>query len=136
MIAVARGIKRRLQPDRNRLLPNIKMAKPADQSEAIKLPRLFLEAPDQQHLMVETQHRILIGNEPFRLGGLVHRSFSGFALCGSGQGFFPSCEDTQVVEARLYAARGAKGNHHSGENATALRFFRVNHGATAISRAG
>ena len=41
-----------LQPDNDRLLPDIKMAEAADQPHAVKLARLFLESADEQHITV------------------------------------------------------------------------------------
>ncbi len=54
--AVTIRIQRGLQPDGDRFLSDIKMAEPANQPEPVKLPRLFLEPPDQQQLTVEIEH--------------------------------------------------------------------------------
>ncbi len=42
-------------PDRDRFLPDIEVAEAADQAEPVKLPRTFLEAADEQHLLVELE---------------------------------------------------------------------------------
>ena len=42
--------------DRDRFLPDIKVAEPADQAETVQLARALFEPADQQHLLVEMQH--------------------------------------------------------------------------------
>jgi hypothetical protein len=53
--AVMALVERRLQAHGDRFLPDIEMAKTADQPKPIKLPRLFLEPADEHHLLVELQ---------------------------------------------------------------------------------
>ncbi len=50
-----------LDADGNRLLADIEMAEAADQTHAVELAGLLLEAPDQQHLTVERQPLLVAG---------------------------------------------------------------------------
>ena len=59
--AVLAFLKRRLQPDRDGLLADVKVAEAADQAEAVQLPGLFLEAADEQHLLVEMLQQVGVG---------------------------------------------------------------------------
>ncbi len=47
LIALFQG---HLHADDDSFLPDVKMAEPADRTHAVKLPGLFLETPDQQHV--------------------------------------------------------------------------------------
>jgi hypothetical protein len=51
--------KRRLKPDRNCLLTDVKMAKTPDKPKSIKLACFLLETADEQHLLVEFEHLVL-----------------------------------------------------------------------------
>lgn len=53
--AVLAGLERRLDADGDRFLANIEVTEAADEAEAVKLPRLFLETADQNHLAVKFQ---------------------------------------------------------------------------------
>src|SRR5690606_2981752 len=61
--AVLLVVERRLQPDRHGFLADVEVAEAADQPETVELASLFLEAADQQHLLVERQQ--------LRFAGLV-----------------------------------------------------------------
>ena len=61
--AVLVAVERRLEADRDRFLADVEMAEPADQAEAIELPRALLETADQQHLLVEVEHLLLARRE-------------------------------------------------------------------------
>ena len=51
---------RGFQADHDRFLPDIQVAEPGDQTHPVKLPRLLLEAPDQQHVaVIANQFRLL-----------------------------------------------------------------------------
>src|SRR5690606_27966243 len=45
-------------------LANIEMAETTDQAEPVKLPRLFLEAADQEHLLIEVEQHGFVGLVP------------------------------------------------------------------------
>ena len=47
------GLERRLHADHHGFLADIEVAEAADQTHAVKLPRLLLEAADLQHVAVE-----------------------------------------------------------------------------------
>ena len=51
--AVLARLERRLQTHGDSLLPDVQVAKPADQAKAIKLTGFFLKPADQQHLPIE-----------------------------------------------------------------------------------
>jgi hypothetical protein len=53
--AVVPFVERRLQAHRHGFLADIEVAEAADQAQAIELARLFLEAADQHHLLVELE---------------------------------------------------------------------------------
>ena len=53
--AVVAFLKRRLQPDCDCFLANIKVAEPADEAEPVKLAGLFLEPANQHHLFVKLE---------------------------------------------------------------------------------
>jgi hypothetical protein len=55
LVALARG---GLQPDDDRLLPDIEVTEAADQPHAVKLAGLFLEPADQQHVAVIDPGRV------------------------------------------------------------------------------
>jgi len=79
------GPGRRHHADDNGLLANIEVAETADQAHSVQLPRLFLEAADQQHLSIEVEHFVGRG------GGVFFREvFFGCARAfpgGFGGGF-------------------------------------------------
>ncbi len=74
---------RHLHADDDRFLADIEVAEAADQSHAVKLPGLLLEAADEQHVAVGGELLLLV--ELGHLGGVIHgRS----ARCGRlGRGF-------------------------------------------------
>ena len=50
---------RRLQANGDSLLSDVQMAEPADQTQPVKLPCLFLKTPDEQHILVEFEQLFL-----------------------------------------------------------------------------
>jgi hypothetical protein len=56
----------RFEPDHHRLLADVEVAEAADQSHAVELARLLLEAPDQEHVAVISE-QLVLGHG--RLGG-------------------------------------------------------------------
>ena len=50
---------RRFDPDDDRLLTDVEVAEPADQTHPVELPGLLLEAADEQHLAIELQQFVL-----------------------------------------------------------------------------
>ena len=57
--AVLADRQRRLEPDRDRFLPDIEVAEPADQPEPVELPRPLLEAANEKHFAVELEKLVL-----------------------------------------------------------------------------
>src|SRR5947199_6854654 len=58
----------------HRLLPNVKVAEPADLAERVHLRGPLLEAPDQEHLGIETEqvrsfHGVIVAETPTRRAG-------------------------------------------------------------------
>ncbi len=86
MVAVGRDplvafVRRRLEADDDGLLPDVKVTESPDQAHAIKLSRLLLEPPDQQHLAVVTQQFVCryVGSVGRSGGCGVDRLGGGFA---------------------------------------------------------
>ena len=93
--AVLFAIERRLEPDRDRFLANIEVAEATDETQAVKLARFFLEAANQQHLLVEFEQFLLrrliglrlIGPRTVGNWGLAFGARWGF--CHDGETSFP-----------------------------------------------
>ena len=73
------AVERRLQTHRHGFLADIEVAETADQAEAVKLARLFFEAADQEHLLVEIQQLFLGSLERLRFGGTLPIGNGGLA---------------------------------------------------------
>jgi hypothetical protein len=87
-------LQRHLHADHHRLLADIEMAEAADRPHAVELAGLFLEAPDQQHVMQAAELFVLaqlgdfgIASRGGRLGGPLGGGFGGGLGGGFGGGF-------------------------------------------------
>ena len=111
--AVQPRLQRRLQPHRDCFLADIQMAEAADQAEAVKLPGLFLEAADQQHLLVQIEQLVLAGlialrfRWAFAIGDCRRRAVGRDRLSGSSQ---------ETAPFELWIAPAIGGDHAGSQH--------------------
>ena len=82
--AVVAGLKRRLDADRNRFLPDIQVAEATNQAQAIELARTLFKAADKHHLLIEMQQFLIACRVAFvgLMGGLQRiKRIGGVGMC-------------------------------------------------------
>jgi hypothetical protein len=69
----------------DRFLTNIKVAKAANEPEAVKLARFFLKSPNEKHFSIKVQKLIPAGPMAFWLSGFGELLGRRFLCCCLGQ---------------------------------------------------
>ena len=99
LIAVDRG---HLHADDDRFLADIEVAEAADQAHAVELPRLLLEAADQQHLAVGVE--VFLAGELGRVRSRRHGFRPGFRPRSMLTGWPPAGFGSEAARPASFAA--------------------------------